>query len=231
MVALEPFAEDVWIVDGPTVRAVGIPFSTRMIAVWLSSRSWWVNSPVSVPRELLDGMTIEGPVRFLVAPTKLHVWRLESWRALFPEAELWAPPQVPREFKGLPFAGVLGDAPPASWAKDFDQLVFRGNLFMDEVYFLHRKSRTLIFGDFIQNHPLAKGRPLRNAFFKLTGAAWPQGGVPLDIRLSFTNRKLARQSLDKLLAWDFDKLILAHGVCVEKDAKAFVRGAFRWLTE
>ena len=229
MTSLEPFAENIWIANGPTVRAVGIPFPTRMIAVRLGGGSWWVNSPVSVPRELLDDMTAEGPVRFLVAPTKLHVWRLKSWHALFPDAELWAPPQLPRQFERLPFAGILGDVPTASWADEFDQLVFRGNLFVEEVYFLHRESRTVIFGDFIQNHPPAKGRPMLNALFKLAGVASPEGGVPFDIRLSFTNRTLARRSLEKLLAWDFDKLILAHGVCVEEDAKAFVRRAFHWL--
>ena len=56
------------------------------------------------------------------------------------------------------------------------------------------------------------------------------GGVRLDIRLSFTKRKLGRQSLRKLLSWDFDKLIIAHGACVEHDAKAFVEIAFRWLS-
>jgi Domain of unknown function (DUF4336) len=229
MASLEPFATNVWIVNGQTVRAMGIPFPTRMIVVQLDCRAWWVNSPIPAPRELLDRMTTEGPVKFLVAPTKLHVWRLESYHALFPDAELWAPPQVARDFKRLPFAGVLKDVPPESWADDFDQLVFRGNLFVEEVYFLHRKSHTVIFGDFIQNHRPAKGRPMRNAFFRLAGVAWPKGGVPFDIRLSFTNRELARQSLEKLLAWDFDKLILAHGVCVEKDAKTFVARAFDWL--
>ena len=229
MASLQPFAENLCIADGPTVRAVGIPFPTRMIVVQLDCGAWWVNSPVSVGRELLDHMTAKGPVRYLIAPTKLHVWRLESWHALFPTAELWAPPQVPHAFKHLSFAGVLGDEPPIGWAADFDQLVFRGNLFVEEVYFLHKKSRTVIFGDFIQNHPPAKGRPLRNALFNLTGVAWPQGGVPFDIRLSFINRERARRSLEKLLAWDFDKLILAHGVCVEKDAKAFVTRAFHWL--
>lgn len=229
MASLEPFAENVWIVNGPTVRAVGIPFPTRMIVVELNNRACWVNSPVSLPHEVIGRMMAKKPVRYLVAPTKLHVWRLKSWHKLFPDAELWAPPQIPREFNRLPFAGVLGDSPPATWADEFDQLVFRGNLFVEEIYFLHRKSRTVIFGDFIQNYPPAKGRPFRNALFKLAGVAWPQGGVPFDIRLSFTNRKLARQSLEKLLAWDFEKLILAHGVCVEKDAKAFVLRAFRWL--
>ena len=40
---------------------------------------------------------------------------------------------------------------------------------------------------------------------------------------------LARESLEKLLSWDFDKLIIAHGICIEKDAKPFVERAFRWL--
>ena len=40
---------------------------------------------------------------------------------------------------------------------------------------------------------------------------------------------LARESLEKLLSWDFDKLIIAHGICIEKDAKPFVERAFRWF--
>ncbi|HTV56095.1 MAG TPA: hypothetical protein VMI06_14425, partial [Terriglobia bacterium] len=87
----------------------------------------------------------------------------------------------------------------------------------------------VVLDDLIQNHPELTGRPLRNAMLKLAGVAYPNGGVPLDIRLSFTNRKVARQSLQKLLAWDFDKLIIAHGVCIEKGAKPFVERAFRWL--
>jgi hypothetical protein len=40
---------------------------------------------------------------------------------------------------------------------------------------------------------------------------------------------LARESLEKLLSWDFDKLIIAHGICIEKDAKPFVERAFQWF--
>jgi hypothetical protein len=74
-----------------------------------------------------------------------------------------------------------------------------------------------------------KGKPFLNFLFKLVGVTYPHGGVGYDIRLSFTNRELARQSLAKLLSWDFDKLIIAHGVCIEKGAKSFVKRAFKWL--
>jgi Domain of unknown function (DUF4336) len=226
---LQKFAEKVWIIDGPPVRPIGVPLPTRMIIVKLSDGSLWVNSPVSVSREAFDRIVASGPVRYLVAPTKLHVWRLEEWHALFPDAELWAPPQIPNAFKRLPFAGILAGSPPQRWAEDFDQLVFKGNFFVQEVFFFQKRSRTVILADFIQNHPIATGKPILNALWNIFGVAYPNGGVPCDIRLSFADRNLARGSLEKLLSWDFDKLIIAHGVCVEKDTRPFVQQAFQWL--
>jgi hypothetical protein len=170
-----------------------------------------------------------GPVEHLVAPTKLHVWRLKAWHTRFPGAKLWAPPQIPHSLERLPFVGVLGDGAPAAWSSDLDQLVFRGNLFIEEVQFLHKASGTLIFGDFIQNYRRERATPFLNILYRLAGVAHPHGGVPLDIRLSFINRHAARNSLAKLLSWDFDKLIVAHGLCVETDAKRFVERAFQWL--
>lgn len=41
------------------------------------------------------------------------------------------------------------------------------------------------------------------------------GGVPRDARWSFIDRGKARASLATLLSWDFDKVIVAHGACVE----------------
>jgi hypothetical protein len=129
----------------------------------------------------------------------------------------------------LPLTGTLGDTAHYGWVEDFEQLAFRGNPLAEEIVFFHRASRTVIMDDLIQRNPLLRGTPFRNALLKLEGAAEPYGGVGLEIRLSFVDRKLARRSLEKLLSWDFDKLIIAHGACVEQDAKAFVEHAFRWL--
>jgi len=232
MPELRAFAQNVWIADGPTVRDFGVLFTTRMMVVKLNDGSVWLNSPVPVPFDTLKRITALGPVSYLVAATPRHVWRLDGWHTLFPEAQLWAPRTTPFTLKKgrLPFSGVLSDVPYHGWADDFDQLAFKGNPLIEEVLFFHKASRTVILDDLIQNHPRMKGKPLLNAVFKLEGVAYPQGGVPLDIRLTFTNRNLARQSLEKLLSWDFDKLIIAHGVCIEKDAKPFVERAFRWLT-
>jgi len=231
MSGLQAFAENVWIIDGPPVRDMGVMFTTRMSVVKLSDSSLWVNSPVSVPFDTLKSITELGPVKYLLAATPRHVWRLAAWHTLFPEAQLWVPRPTPFTLKKghLSFTRILGDEPPQAWKDEFDQLAFKGNPLIEEVLFFHKQSRTVILDDLIQIHPMAKGKPFRNALFTLAGVASPHGGVPLDIRLSFTNRDLSRRSLGKLLSWDFEKLVLAHGVCLEKDAKPFVERAFRWL--
>lgn len=231
MPGMHAFAPNVWIIDGPTVRDFGMLFPTRMTVVSLADGSLWIESPVSVPFEMLKQIAEWGPVRYLVAATPRHVWRLAAWHTLFPDAQLWVPrPTLFTLQKGhLPLTGTLTDTEPRDWSLDFDQLAFRGNPLIEEVLFFHKVSRTVILGDLIQMHPRVKGKPFRNVLFQLEGVASPPGGVGLDFRLFFTNRKLARRSLDTLLSWDFDKLIIAHGACIEKDAKSFVEQAFQWL--
>jgi hypothetical protein len=58
------------------------------------------NSPVVVPRETLDEIVAIGPVRYLVAPTALHIWRLEQWHKLFPEAQQRVLQPSEKQFKG-----------------------------------------------------------------------------------------------------------------------------------
>jgi hypothetical protein len=231
MSGMQEFADNVWIVDGPNVRDFGVMFTTRMIVVKLANGSVWVDSPVPVPFETLQRITELGPVSYLVVATPRHVWRLEAWHTLFPEAQLWVPRTTLFTLKKghLPLTGTLRDAPQNDWVNDIDQLAFKGNPLIEEVLFFHKASRTVILDDLIQNHLIVKGKPFHNVPFKLAGVTYPHGGVPLDIRLSFTDRNLARRSLEKLLIWDFDKLIIGHGVCMEKDAKPFVEQAFHWL--
>ena len=210
---------------------MGMWFTTRMTVVKLSDGSLWVDSPVPVSFDTLKHLSEIGPVKYLIAATPRHVWRLDGWHTLFPDAQLWTSRPTRMTLNGgkMPVTGILGDVPNGGWAEDLDQLVFKGNPLMDEVIFFHKRSRTVILDDLIQSHPMEKGKRVRNAIYRIDGVASPEGGVGLDIRLTFTNRKLAKKSLAKLLSWDFDRLIIAHGPCVKEGAKASVERAFQWL--
>jgi len=206
------FGPDIWIADGPSVNALGpLTLPTRMIVVRLNDGSLWINSPVDVSEPEMDEVTVLGPVRYLISPTPLHDWRLARWKEHFAQARTW----------------VSRDAPPAEWKEQLDSVLFAGNALLKEAEFFHRASRTLMITDFIQNYPRRAGKPLFNAATALAGVQG--GGVPLDIRLSFLNRAAGRRSLATILNWNFDRLILAHGDCLDRDAKPFVRAAFGWL--
>lgn len=230
MAPVQPFGDKLWVVEGPPVRDLGLLFSTRMTIARLADGSLWVNSPVPTAFDTLRSVTDLGPVRYLVAATPRHLWRLDAWHTLFPEAELWACPRSPLTLaRGrLPLRGVLQDRPPAAWAADFDQVAFMGNPLAQEIAFFHKPSRTVILDDLIQNAPPRPGL-LQNLLLRVEGITNGAGAVPLEIRLTFVNRSAARRSLAKLLAWDFDSLIIAHGACIERGARPFIQQAFRWL--
>ena len=231
MEEIREFANDIWLVEGPIVRDMGVLFTTRMMIVRLSNGSIWISSPVPVSFPTLKWISELGDVRYLIAATPRHVWRLAAWHTLFPEAELWASrPTLFTLLKGhLPITGYLDATPVNAWSADFDQLEFGGNPLLSEVLFFHKNSRTVILDDLIQRNPPEQANAFVTAILKLAGTQDPNGVVAPDMRMTFLNRNLARQSLQKLLSWDFDKLIIAHGACFESDAKQYVRRAFKWL--
>jgi hypothetical protein len=217
MSPLQAFAKDIWVADGPAVRFFGAAYPTRMIVVKLSEGSLWINSPVSATHDQAAQLEDIGPVAHLVSPTRLHDWRLALWEEFFPRARVWK-------------AHTLGDTPPPAWKAEIDQVLFRGSIALAETEFFHKPSRTLIMGDFIQNFRFERNRPLLNTLKRLGGIL--EGGVPRDLRLSFIGkrrRRLGRDAVRELLAWDFDKLVVAHGDLVTNDARSLVRRAFHWL--
>ena len=76
----EQFADDLWVVEGSNVRDFRIWFTTRMVIVRLSNGFLWVDSPVHAMSDELKSVTALGPVRYLIAATPRHVWRLTAAR-------------------------------------------------------------------------------------------------------------------------------------------------------
>lgn len=54
-------------------------------------------------------------------------------------------------------------------------------------------------------------------------------GVSRTIRLATRDRVAARASLERILAWDFERVIVGHGEIVDTGGRAAIERAFRWL--
>ena len=225
---LKEFAPGIWIADGPPVPFFTFPYPTRMALIRLADRGLFAWSPIALSPDLKAHVDALGPVRCLVSPNRLHHLFLGQWKSAYPQAKLYASPGLSRKRRDLAFDGELGEAPEPEWAADVDQVPVRGS-FLTEVEFFHRLSRTAIFTDLLQNLPRDWAPGWRGVVARLDGVCAPNPGAPREWRASFLNHRAARASLERILAWPIERVVIAHGEPVTTDGTAFVRSAFGWL--
>lgn len=226
--SLQRFGESLWIAEGERIRMLGIPFGTRMTIVRLADGGVWLHSPIAARDELVAAVEELGPIRHIVAPNKFHHLFVGEWLERFPYATSWSGPQL-ADRVALRFDHELGDAAEACWSLDLDQLIFGGTKVLPEAVFLHRKSQTLIVTDILQNHEPSSDGLLWRTLKRLNGIVAPNGGAPRDWRLTVRNRDVARAARDRMLAWQFERVVMSHGRCIEVDGHAWVERAFAWL--
>jgi hypothetical protein len=218
-----------WVREMP-LRLFGVELGTRMSVVRLSGEGsgLWLHSPVALDRPLREELDELGQVRFVVCPNRGHHMFAGEYFAAYPDATVFAAPGLPEKRTDLPFEGVLGDEPEAGWAKDLDQTVFRGDRVLREVVFCHRESGTLIVADLVQTDDPAS--PLFTRLVKRLNGIHQRPGPLLPFRLGFRDKAAARTSLERILSWDFDRIVLCHGPIVESGGKAVFREAYSFLS-
>lgn len=228
MSRLQAIAEDVWIADGPAVSFFGFPYPTRMAVIRLPE-GVWVWSPISPEAELLREIEAIGPVKWLVEPNKLHHIFLGMWLEQFPSAAAFAPPGLRKKCSGIDFAGDLGDEPEPAWAEWIDQAVVRGSRAMEEVVFFHRPSATCIVGDLIQRFEADSLSGWKRWLMKADSMVGDRGSTPREWRATFLRRKAARAALNKMIVWQPERLVIAHGSCALTGGAEVVRDSLSWI--
>ncbi|WP_242528530.1 DUF4336 domain-containing protein [Novosphingobium sp. PY1] len=226
---LEEFGLSLYCVDGPDVSFFGFPYPTRMAAVRLSNGKVWIWSPIALTDELASAVEAIGPVSYIVSPNKLHHLFLQQWAERWPDARLFAPPGLARKRPEMRFDDELADLPPPCWAADIDQVIFRGSFAMEEVVFFHRPSSTAIVCDLIQRFHPPYLRGFKGLLMKLDGLAGQHGSTPREWRASFLRRKPARAARRKLLGWQPQQLLIAHGKCEKANAAKVLEDALSWI--
>ncbi|NVK20270.1 MAG: DUF4336 domain-containing protein [Methylocystaceae bacterium] len=226
---IKSFAEDIWILEGEVVKMYGfVPFVTRMTIVKLQNGSLWIHSPLA---EFVDFSTIDelGRVAHIIAPNKIHSLGVDPWRKRYPEAKVWGSPEFNKRHEDIVLDGVISDEQTYPWQDDIDHQVVNGHAILDEVAFLHKKSRSLILTDLIQKHDPARETWFWKVLKGWAGILGQNGSTPRDVRLSFKDKQAARQSIDTILKWDFENLVISHGFCLKGNAKKEVTRCFDWL--
>ena len=223
---LRELDRDIWVAQRPQ-RFVGLEVGTRMTVLRLRDGSLLLHSPVSLDAGLRRELDALGPVRFAVAPNRVHHLYAGGVAKAYPGARLWVGPGLERKRPDLVIEGVLGDEAPAAWRGQVDQVFFRGRPYENEVVFLHRSSRTLLLCDLAFNFG-ARAHPLTRTLLRLIGSYGRFGPSRLD-PLLIRDRRAARASLERILAWDFDRVVVAHGEILERGGREALRSGYAWL--
>ena len=215
--------DSLWVMDFPLKMPGGVRLGTRTTLVRLSNGGLFVHSPG--PADETDFSEIEklGEVAHIVAPNLLHHLSVKAWMARCDGAALYAPPGFEQKLPGLRFE-TLTDEAPAAWAGEMDQLAVNGAPRMNEIVFCHRPSRTLLLTDLCFNFRHSDSLVTR-IFMRLNGAYGRFGPSRL-AGLLVKDHAALEASVERILALDFDRVIVTHGEVLENGGEAALRSAF-----
>jgi hypothetical protein len=207
---------------------LGLSIGTRMSVVRLAAGPLWLHSPVALDAQTRAALDPLGPVRFLVAPNRFHHTYLREAREVYPEAKIFGAPGLAEKRRDIAFEAILSDSPQPEWAHEIDQQVMRGVPLLNEVAFLHKASRTLILTDLAMN--IRGGSPLWQRFGARLLGLYGKLAPPPEVRwLMLRDRKALRSSIERIMAWDFGRVVVAHGEVWERGGKAALQAGYAWL--
>ena len=219
-----PLADGVWLVDRQLRLPPGLLLPYRMTVIRLADSRLLLHSPVKLDETVRRQVLELGAVAAVVAPNSFHYLFASEYAAAFPEAHLYLAPDLPRRIAGCPPGTILTDDLRAEWSSELGHRVFGPVRNFTEVVFHHRPTSTLILTDLAFNMVTIDGLVQR--------ALWRASGVPARFGPSRTARwtllsdRAAGAELEKILAWDFDRIVVTHGEPVARDGKAVFVEAF-----
>jgi len=224
--ALQPVAEGLWCATQP-LRFLGLELGARMSVVRLPDGRLWLHSPIEPTATLRAELARLGAVRHVVAPNRFHHLFAARWSDAGTAVQLHVAPGLARKRRDLAEARELGEAPDPAWAGVLDQVPVRGMPLVNEVAFLHRPSRTLLSCD-LAFHVGPELPASTRLCFRALGAYGRLSTTFLE-KLVTRDRAAARASLERILAWDFDRVVVAHGRIQDSGGREAFRHAWGWL--
>jgi len=217
----------IWIKKYP-VQYAGCDLFARATLIRLANGELLVHSPGPIDGDLVAALEPVGRVAHIVAPGSYHYFHVAAWQEAYPDATTWICPGIERKRPELDFDWLLSDHAPEPWRDQIDQVLVRGTRFIWEVAFFHRASKTLVLTDLVENiGDETEGTNWTLKFWwKAIMHMWNTPKPAPEYQMGYKDKAAAKRSLERILEWDFERVILAHGENLEVDAKQAVREAW-----
>ena len=226
---LRQIGEEIWVTER-SLRVLGLRWldiGTRMTVIRLADGGLLLHSPVEADAATRAAVDALGPVRCIAAPNDVHHLFAGPWKTAYPQARLLGSPGLPKKRPDLRFDAILGDEPDPCCAGAIEQVWLRGAPYMNEIAFFHARSRTLLLTD-LAFHPTPASSASLRRWTSLTRVRDGFGPNAL-VRIFIRDRRAMRASIDRVLAWDFDRVTVTHGEVLEHGGRTALAKAYAWL--
>jgi Domain of unknown function (DUF4336) len=223
-IVLTPLFDDVWI-DSRPAKFFGVECGSRMTVVRLREGGLFVHSPVGLDAATRAEVDALGEVRAVVAPSVFHHLHVGAWMAAYPKAHFAACPGLEWKRPDLAWSSVTADQPHPIWAGEIEQVYFSARRENEVDFYLPRR-RLFLCADALLNLSTHRD-PVTRVVARIMGNHAPGVGhlEPFMVR----DRKVARRQVDRMLAWDFDPVVLSHGDTLPHGGREALRDAYLWL--
>jgi hypothetical protein len=222
---LRNITSDLFVVEHP-LRFLGIEVGARMTIARLSNGKLLLHSPTRLTEETRRYIDSLGDVQYIVAPNSMHHLFVGDYLKAYPNAKSYAAPGLEKKRADVPFSGIFSEEPISD---EIQHIVMpRIPLLHHEVVLLLPQHKTLICTDLLFNIRSAKGLS-RFLLFFIGGYGRPEPTLEIRLFIRLLARAQTKVAMEKILSWDFDRLVMAHGDVIETNAKQALRDAYRWL--
>ena len=169
-----------------------------------------------------------GEVTDIIVPNLFHSAGVPLAKKVFPKARLWAPDGI--KTKPMPKHlkikwDFIFEKNPWFFAPELELIPIRGMPGVMEYVFVHTSSRSLIVCDLCFN--MIEENSLGAKLILRIFGTYKKFGISRFFLSFVKDRLVFEESLRKVMNFQFDKIIVSHGVIVEQNAKQILLSALQ----
>ena len=230
---LQQIDNNLWVAE-QSLKFLGLPVGTRMTVIRLKDNSLLLISPIAIDAEIKQELDRLGTVSYLIAPNLFHYLYLSQCQEIYPQAKVYVPPGLKAKQPDLKIDKTFTQD-DIQFDSELEYTLFAGFQVLivtqikvvNEIVFYHPSTKTLIITDsafnFDDSFPLVTQLAARIIdSYQTLKPSWLE-------KVAVKDKELVKQSIAKILTWDFNRVIMGHGKIVETNAKQELAAGYQWL--
>lgn len=225
----------IWVREQP-FKYFGLEVGTRMTIVRIASNQLVLISPVKLDNQAISEINKLGTVTYIIAPNLFHYLYLLDCQKIYPDASLITAPGLETKKPEIN-SDLVFTEDKISFNCELEYFLFAGfKAFMlttlsvaNEIVFYHPETKTLILTDTAFHFD--RSFPLITQFASRIIGCYERLRPSVLDKIAIQDKEQITASVTKLLQWDFQRVIMAHGTIIEESAKESLVSGYEWFLE